>query len=155
MCPVALPAGAEPPPRPNAAATAEPSPATFTRAEAARILSLAPSELRRWERVLSNLAGVELGSILTLPDLVGLAVLSMTVRCLGEGADAFAIGQARVFDVLRDRADIERLDGYVALVGRDSARIAERYDNESCAADDTLVIPLRPILADFRSQAFA
>jgi hypothetical protein len=43
----------------------------------------------------------------------------------------------------------------VALVGRDSARVAERYDSEACAAEDVLFIPLRPILADFRSQIFA
>jgi hypothetical protein len=127
----------------------------FSRATVARILGVEPAELRRWERVLHNLAGLELGATLTLADLVGLAVLGVSVRCLASGADAFAVGHAGVFDALRERADIEGLDGYVALVGHDSARIAERYDSENCAADDFLVVPLRPILADFRDRVFA
>jgi hypothetical protein len=127
----------------------------FNRAAAAEILGIEPAELRRWERVLLNLAGLELGSPLSLADVVALAVLGTTVRCLGAGADAFAVGNALMFDALRDRVDIERLDGYVALVGRDSARVVERYDCEACAAEDILVIPLRPILADFRNWVFA
>jgi hypothetical protein len=142
MCPAVSPAGVESAPR-------------FSRGAAADILGIEPAELRRWERVLLNLAGLELGSPLSLADVVALAVLGTTVRCLGAGADAFAVGNALVFDALRDRVDIERLDGYVALVGRDSARIVERYDSEASAAGDVLVIPLRPILADFRNRVFA
>jgi len=140
MCPVASPAGASP---------------GFDRAAAAAIVGLPPSALRRCERMLLDRAGLDLGPTLTLADLVAFAVLSVSVRCLGGAADAFAVGHARVFDALRDWPDIERLDGCVALVGRDSAQIVERYDAESCAADDTLVIPLHPILADFRGRVFA
>jgi hypothetical protein len=127
----------------------------FTHAAAARIVGLAPSVLSRWEDLLFSRAGFDLGSTLTFADLVGLAALSATLRCVGGGADQFAAGLARLFEALRDRADVERLDGYAALVGRDSADIAQRYDVEGCAASDILVIPLRPILADFRGQVFA
>jgi hypothetical protein len=142
MCPAVSPAGVE---------VAQ----ELDRTAAAHILGVEPPELRRWEQVLRNLAGFRLGSGLSLADLLALAVLSVSVRCLGGGADAFAVGHARLFDVLRDRPDIERLDGYAALVGHDSARIADRYDGCACAASDIIIVPLRPILADFRSQAFA
>jgi hypothetical protein len=153
MCPVESPVGAEATPAPD---LAEGGVGTgFTRAAAARIVGLAPSELHRWERLLLKRAGFTIGPTLTLADLVALAALSVTERCLGAGAKEFAVGHARVFEALRARADVERLDGFTALVSRNSARIAERYDTDSCAAADILVIPLRPILADFRSQAFA
>jgi hypothetical protein len=153
MCPVESPTGADPALR-LGPAQAAPSPG-FSRASAAQIVGLAPSTMRRWEDVLLDQVSFDLDSPLTFADLVALAVLSATVRCLGAGADEFAFGIARVFEALRDRTDVERLDGHAALVGRDSARIAERYDHEMCAAADILVIPLRPILADFRGQAFA
>jgi hypothetical protein len=110
--------------------------------------------LRRWENVLLLQAGFDLGPTLAFADLVALAVLSATWRCLGAGADDYAVGLARLFEALRDRADVERLDGYATLLGRDSARIAARYDHEQCAAADILIIPLRSILADFRGQVF-
>lgn len=135
-----------------APATAGPG---FTREAAAQIAGLAPSALRRWEQVLLDQAAFDLGATLTVADLVALAALGVSTRCLGAGAEAFAVGFARLFEALRDRADVERLSGYAALVSRDTAQLAERYDTERCAAADILVIPLRPILADLRSQAFA
>ena len=153
MCAVESPTGADPT-RESGPAEAAPG-RGFSRAAAARIVGLAPSALSRWERVLFDRAGLELGATLTFADLVALAVLSATERCLGAGTDAFAAGHAQVFDLLRDRADVEHLDGYAALVSRDEGHIAERYDHEICATTDILVIPLRPILANFRGQAFA
>jgi hypothetical protein len=142
MCPAVSPAGVDLAPG-------------FSRGAAADILGIEPAELRRWERVLLNLAGLALGSPLSLADVVALAVLGTTVRCLGAGADAFAVGHALVFDALRGRTDVEHLDGYVALVGRDAARVAERYDSATCAAEDVLIVPFRPILAGLRNQVFA
>jgi hypothetical protein len=127
----------------------------FTREAAASIVGLAPSTLSHWEGRLLEQAGFELGSALSFADLVALAVLSATVRCLGGRADAFAVGLAGVFEALHDHADVERLDRYVALVDRDCASIVDGYDHERTAEADILVIPLRPILADFRGQAFA
>jgi len=153
MCPVESPTGADPRLVSRfAGAGARPG---FTWEAAAPIVGLAPSVLSRWERLLLDRAGFDLGSTLSFADLAGLAALSATVRCLGAGADGFAGGLARLFEALRDRADVEHLDGYVALISRDSARLAERYDNERCAAADILVVPLRPILADFRGLVFA
>ena len=127
----------------------------FTRSVAAEIARLTPLNLRRWENLLLNQAGVDLGPTLVFSDLVALAVLSATVRCLGADADDYAVGIAQLFEALRGRADVERLDGYAALVGRDSGRLLTHYDTEHCAAADILIIPLRPILADFRGQVFA
>jgi len=127
----------------------------FTRQAAAEIVRLTPSNLRRWENLLLLQAGFDLGPTLDFADLVGLAVLSATVRCLGAEADGYATGLAQLFEALRDRRDVERLDGYAALVGRDSARLVTHVDTEPCAAADILIIPLRPILADFRGQVFA
>ena len=153
MCPAESPTGADPTLGSRFAGfVVRPG---FTWAAAAPIVGLAPSVLSRWERLLLDRAGFDLGSTLSFADLVGLAALGAAVRCLGAGADGFAVGLARLFEALRDRADVERLDGYAALVGHDSGRLAERYDHESCAAADILVVPLRPILADFRGQVFA
>jgi len=153
MCPAELPAGAEnAPASQRAEATFVPS---LTPAEAVRIVDLGSPALRRWTEIVRNEVGIEVGERVTLADLVALAALRVTARCLGSGVEAYVIGLARLFAVLRGRADVERLDGFTALVGHDSARIVERYDGESCAADDVLVIPLRPILAELRSQVFA
>jgi hypothetical protein len=154
MCPAERPTGAEAA-RPLARPAVAASKARFSRAAAAQIVGLAPSALSRWEDLLLAQAGFALGEALSVADLVSLAVLSATVRCLGASAEDFAIGHARVFEALCGRPDVERLDAYVALVGRDSARLTDQYDEARCAAEDLLIIPLRPILADFRSQAFA
>lgn len=153
MSPAELPTGAEParPWRPSGLPV-EPG---FSRPVAAEIVRLTPPNLRRWENLLRTRAGLDLGPTLCFADVVALAVLSAAVRCLGAGADDYAVGVARLFEALGNRADIARLDGYVALVGHDTARLARRFDLERCAAADMLVIPLRPILADFRGQVFA
>jgi hypothetical protein len=146
MFPAELPAGAD-----TAAASRE---AAFSATTAARLAGLGRSALRRWEEVLRHEADFGLGERLSLADVVALAALGVTARCLGAGAEDYAAGHARLFEALRNRADVERLDAFAALVGRDSARIAERYDEARCAAEDILVIPLRPILAGLRDQVF-
>jgi hypothetical protein len=156
MCPAVSPAGADPgtPSRRSEPAT-EPSP-SFTRAAAASIVGLAPSELSGWERSLRAQAGFDLGSTLNLADLVALAAMGVAAWRLGGRFEEFAHGLAQLFQALRDLADVERLDDHVAIVGRDFARIAElRGDHVRCAGDAFLVIPLAPILASFRDQVFA
>ena len=158
MCPAASPAGVDPAPPVlgfDEPATQPSSPA-FSRTAAARIVGLSRWKLYRWERSLHAEAGLDFGPSLTTSDLVALAVLCTIDRCLGGSVDEFTLGLARLFEALRDRPDVGRLDGYAALVGRDYARIAElRDDRLRCSGDDFLIIPLRPILAGFRDQAFA
>jgi hypothetical protein len=105
--------------------------------------------------VLHERAGLTLGSTVTVSDILALAVVSTAARCLGIGADAFAVGFARLFGAMREQPDVEHLDGYAALVGRSVARIEARYDAERCAAEDLLIVPLRPILVSFRDHVFA
>ena len=99
--------------------------------------------------------GLDLGRRLAISDLVALAVTETAARCLGIGADAFAVGLGQVFQALRERPDVEHLDGYAVLVDRNVARIVADYDTERCAAEDILVVPLSPILATFRDRVFA
>jgi hypothetical protein len=150
MCPVASLAGADAAPPPSR--RFESSLSTFARADAARIVGVAPARLTDWERSLWARADLDLGPSLTLADLVALSVLAIAARHLGE----FTPGFAGLFQALRDRPDIERLDDHVALVGRDLACIVELGRNRvRCAGDDFLVIPLAPILTGLRDQVFA
>jgi len=147
MSPAASPAGAEPLDR------ARPTPtARFTAAAACEILGLPAGELDRCDRAL---AALRLAASLSFADLVGLAVVAEASRKLGPGAADFSLGLSRLFVALADAAEVERLDEHVALVGRDFARVARLKDDHiRCAGDGFIVVPLAPILADLRDQAF-
>ena len=149
MCPAALPVGAEPERRP-----AEPGLGPgFAPAAACEIVGLSPAELERWGKAT---AALRLAPSLTFAELLALAVVAEASRRLGAGARDFELGLCRLFVAMAERADLERLDDHVALVGRDFARVARlRGDHISCAGDGFLVIPLGPILAGLRDRVFA
>jgi hypothetical protein len=143
MCPVESPPGVE-----------RPALAGLSRTAACRLIGVSPSALGRWERSVAS--GVSLPASLAFADLLALAVLRELTARLGAGADDFSAGVAQLFAVLAARADLERLDDYVALIGHDFARLAElRSDHVRCVGDDFIVVALHPILASFRDQVFA
>ena len=143
MSPAASPAGAEP----TDAAVA------FSPEAACEILGLSAGELARWDRAF---AALRLAASLTFSELVALAVIGEASRRLEARAGAFTLGLCRLFVTLAERTDVERLGEHVALVGRDFARLARLKDDHiRCAGDDFIVVPLAPILADLRDQAFA
>ena len=147
MSPAASPAGAEPTDAAGAAAVA------FSPEAACEILGLSAGELARWDRAF---AALRLAASLTFSELVALAVIGEASRRLEARAGAFTLGLCRLFVTLAEQADIERLGEHVALVGRDFARLARLKDDHiRCAGDDFIVVPLAPILADLRDQAFA
>ncbi len=149
MCPAGSPAGVERAERPRIVAR---EPTGFTPAAACEILGLTAGELDRWDRAG---AALRLAESLTFADLLALAVMAEASRRLGAGVEAFTLGLCRLFVALAERTDLERLDDYVALVGRDFARIARLKDDHiRCAGDDFIVVPLAPILADLRDQVF-
>ena len=152
MCPAGSPAGAEPARERPASAAAAPA-ARFTPASACDILGLEAGELEQWERAS---AALRLAASLTFADLLALAVVAEAARRLGDGVGAFGLGLRRLFTTLADRTDLERLDDHVALVGRDFAQVAcLKGDHVRCAGDGFIVVPLGPILADFRDRAFS
>jgi hypothetical protein len=131
------------------------SPPAFSRAIACEITGIEPGDLERWERSLSSETGLQLADVLSFSDLVSLAVLRVAHRNLGPSAWEFSLGFGQVFGALRAMPNVETLDAYAAVIGRDFARLATmRTDHLTCTHDDFVVIPLRPILADFRGQAF-
>lgn len=122
-------------------------------AAACEIVGLTPAELERWGKAT---AALRLAPSLTFADLLALAVVAEASRRLHAGAGDFELGLRRLFVAMAERADLERLDDHVALVGRDFARVARlRGDHISCAGDGFLVIPLGPILAALRDRVFA
>ena len=122
-------------------------------AAASEIVGLTPAELDRWDKAI---AALRLAPSLTFADLLALAVVADASHRLGERARDFELGLCRLFVAMADRADLERLDDHVALVGRDFARVARlKGDHISCAGDGFLVIPLGPILAGLRDRVFA
>ena len=105
----------------------------------------------RWDRQMSA------DPATVLADLMTSAVTGEMTASLGLRPYAYASGLERLFELLSARSDAERLDGKAAVVGADFARLAsaargERAHITSCGA---AIVPLRPILADFRDQAFS
>jgi hypothetical protein len=143
MYPAALPAGPEP----------TPAPAGFTRVAACRIVGLTLPELERWELAIGAETGLRLAPCLTFADLLGLAFLREASWALCARVADFNLGLGQLFEILGSRPDIEQLDDFAALIGRDFARLAElRRVHLRCARDDFIIVPLRPILADLRDQ---
>ncbi len=141
----ASPAGAEP----------SPAPTGFSRADACTVVGLTCADFDQWERALSAEAGVQLTPTLAFADLLALAILRAVIERLGWRAGAFTLGVGQLFQGLGTRPDLERLDDYAALVGRDFARLAElRSDHVRCSGDEFVVVPLGPILARLRDQVF-
>ena len=132
------------------------SPPRFSRLAACRLTGLAPSQLARWERAAGEEVGLILPPSLTFADLLALAVLGDVSRRVGARLSLFTAGLAQVFEVLAGRTDLDRLDDYVALIGRDFARLAEsQNDHVRCVGDAFIVVALHPILTALRDQAFA
>jgi hypothetical protein len=128
----------------------------FSRVAACRLVELAPSELARWEWAAQRETGLRLPASLAFHDVIALAVLAEISRRVGARAGAFTMGLAQLFAALAERTCIERLDGHVALVGQDFARLAElRTDHVRCVGDDFIAVPLDAILADLRDQVFS
>jgi hypothetical protein len=113
-------------------------------------------ELERWEHAIEAETGRRLAASLTFADFIGLAILREASWRLGARVRDFNLGFGQLFEILGARADIESLDDFAALVGRDFARLAKlRKIHLRCVQDDFVVVPLRPILADLRDQVFS
>ncbi len=95
-----------------------------------------------------------MGKALAFANVLAIAVVREASR---DGrAGAFTLGLGQLFQILAARPDVEHLDDYAALIGRDFARLAQlRGVHVLCKREDFVVIPLRPILADLRDQVFS
>jgi hypothetical protein len=149
MCPVASPAGAD------QALERFGEPGGFSRVAACHALGFAPSALHRWEGHFAADAGLTLPDRLTFSELLALAVASEAQRRIGDRAFDFTAGLGQVFTLLAARGNLEQLDSFAVLVGRDFARLTELpSDHIRCPDNSFLVVPLAPLLAIFRDQVF-
>jgi len=147
-------AGADEPPGGERAADRWPR--RFSRALACQIAGLDQEMLARWEQAAVEAGAPPLASGFSFPDVLAFAVLRDLSDRLGDNLDAFTVGLVRLFAALTERGDVERLDGHVALVGRDFARVAElRGGHVRCVGGDFAVIPLGPILKELRDRVLS
>ncbi len=154
MCPAALPVGAE-----AFAIAAEPAaPAGadgFSRMAACRIVGIAPSALARLETALAAEADHRLPARLAFSDLLALAVAREIAGRLGPGAAAYTVGLRDLLLLLAARPELDLLDPFVALVGRDFARLTDLPPDHLRAANHGfVVVPLAPILSELRDLVF-
>ena len=144
-----------PPPSPRGRAGKQLKSRRYSRAAASRIVGLAPTALARWERAAAREIGLRLPASLAFPDVLALGVLREVSARLGARVDGFTAGLGQLFATLDAIRDIERLDGLVALVGQDFARLTQvQRDHVSCVGDAFVVVPLRPILVGLRDLVF-
>jgi hypothetical protein len=123
---------------------------------ACRLVGFAPSALARLERWLADEAGHILPARLAFSDILALAVARELERRLGAQLPDYAIGLRDLFALLAARAELEPLDGFAALVGRDFARLTDLPADHISSTDRSfLVVPLGPILSDLGDLVFS
>ena len=112
--------------------------------------------LVEWERYLGSAEGCRGVRSFRLADLLLLAVVREIAPQLGSSLAEFTFGLKRLAHALSAHPDVARLSESSVVIARDFAQICElREGHVRCERGDILVVPLRPLLADFRDQAFA
>jgi len=157
MSPAVSPAGADRIAE-SAGSSAEtaPEPLRFSRAAARQIVGVSESQLELWEQAAWQETGRRPAVAFTFADLLALAILREVSRRLGRRAGGFSAGLGQLFLALAEKDDVERIDDLVALVGPHFARLAKvRSQHIRCEDETFVVVPLGPILADFRDQVFS
>jgi hypothetical protein len=130
-------------------------PASFSREEACAIVGIPVSTLIEWERQGCRNWGPGDDRPFALSDLLALAVIREMARCLGPRLNDFAFGVGQLFQALAARTDMERADDLSAVIGPHFAFLWKIHEGDDRSRErDMVVVPLRPLLADFRNQVF-
>jgi hypothetical protein len=125
----------------------------FSSAQVCQILGVTTQQLRAWRP--ATRCGFE-RTRFTLPDLVGLAVLSELADRLALDVRSFRAGIDQLFATLGDVADIQTLDACVAVLGPNRGVVLSgpRVSTPTVSGD-CFAVPLHPILVSLRDYAFA
>jgi hypothetical protein len=74
---------------------------------------------------------------------------------LGPALGDYAFGVGQLFDLMAAQPGVDGLDDQSAVIGRGFARLCKvRHKHVSCETRDFVVVPLGPLLSDFRDQVF-
>lgn len=137
------------------APASEPLVQAFSREDASRIVGVPISAFLDWERFAAPRTDVASEPAFTFSDLLAFAVTREMADQLGPAVGDYAFGVGQLFDLLAAQPNVDRLDDHSAVIGRGFARLGKVRDKHvSCATRDFVIVPLRPLLADFRDQVF-
>ncbi len=143
------------PSRAHSAPASERQAQCFSRRDARRIVGVPISTLLDWERYAAPRTGAADTPPFTFSDLLALAVTREMAGQLGPALGDHAFGVGQLFDLLAAQPGVDRLDDHSAIVGRGFARLGKvRHMHVSCETRDFVVVPLGPLLSDFRDQVF-
>ncbi len=143
------------PTRAHTALTSDRQAQGFSRRDACRIVGIPISTLLDWERYAAPRPGAANEPAFTFPDLLALAVIREMAGQLGPALGDYAFGVGQLFDLMAAQPGVDGLDDQSAVIGRGFARLCKvRHKHVSCETRDFVVVPLRPVLSEFRDQVF-